>query len=318
MGDPPLIQQTMVAFCAAVNVPPSGMAPEFTWLFMLADLALICAWLVNGPPLLPLPEAWQPLPVAQRVWISGCTLAAKVEVTPVQVGSVGGVEGGSKPEFLLQPIWLPATSSTASTKRVKVACFILCWFDFLSNVFTTGSVAIEQSFAVILVPNILKMDHAALVVKRLTYYKTLGEQTFTQLSDADYFYRPSPESNSIAIIIQHLYGNMMSRFSNFLTEDGEKAWRKRDAEFEPQDVTAKDLMDFWDTGWSTVFATIAALTPADMNKVVTIRGEELLVFDALLRQLAHYPYHIGQILYIAKMLKDAEWKNLSMPKLAKV
>jgi len=151
-------------------------------------------------------------------------------------------------------------------------------------------------------------------IKRLRYYKDLGDKSFEQLNEADMHYTPTADSNSIAIIIQHLYGNMMSRFTNFLTEDGEKEWRKRDAEFEPMELTKTDLTDFWNTGWTTVLNTLEALKPDDLLKEITIRSEKLFVFDAILRQLAHYPYHVGQIVFIAKMIKDKDWKNLSVPK----
>ncbi|MES2774830.1 MAG: DUF1572 family protein [Bacteroidota bacterium] len=151
-------------------------------------------------------------------------------------------------------------------------------------------------------------------VKRLRYYKDLGDKSFEQLTEADMHYRPSEESNSIAIIIQHMYGNMMSRFTNFLTEDGEKEWRKRDAEFEPMELTKTDLIDFWNAGWAQVLNTIETLQPDDLLESITIRSEKLLVYDAILRQLAHYPYHVGQIVFIAKMVKDKDWKNLSVPK----
>jgi hypothetical protein len=152
------------------------------------------------------------------------------------------------------------------------------------------------------------------ILKRLLYYKSLGDKTFDQLEENDFFYRASPESNSIAIIIQHMYGNMMSRFSNFLTEDGEKAWRNRDAEFEANEFTRQDLIDCWQTGWSLVQSVIINLSHEDLEKEITIRGEKLFVYDALLRQLAHYPYHVGQIVLIGKMIKDTAWKNLSVPK----
>ena len=152
------------------------------------------------------------------------------------------------------------------------------------------------------------------VIKRLRYYKALGDKSFKQLSEDEMHYKPSPESNSIAIIIQHLYGNMMSRFTNFLTEDGEKEWRKRDLEFEPMELTKADLTDFWNAGWEMVLNTIEALGPKDMLKEITIRSEPLFVYDAILRQLAHYPYHVGQIVFIAKMIKDKDWENLSVPK----
>ena len=152
------------------------------------------------------------------------------------------------------------------------------------------------------------------IAKRFQSYKSLGDKTLEQLSEADLKNRPNEESNSVAIIIQHLYGNMMSRFSNFLTEDGEKSWRKRDEEFEPMDMSKQDIIDCWETGWSTVMNTIASLREEDLQKEITIRSEKLSVYDALLRQLGHYPYHVGQMIYIGKMLKGKEWKNLSVPK----
>jgi hypothetical protein len=152
------------------------------------------------------------------------------------------------------------------------------------------------------------------VIARLKYYKALGDKTFNQLTDEELQWKASPESNSIAIIVQHMYGNMMSRFTNFLTEDGEKPWRKRDAEFEAMEVTKQDLVDFWETGWSMVFNTISNLTDEQLNQQVTIRGEKLAAYDAILRQVAHYSYHIGQIVVIGKMIKDAGWQNLSVSK----
>jgi hypothetical protein len=133
------------------------------------------------------------------------------------------------------------------------------------------------------------MNFIAATTKRLQYYKSLGDKTFEQLDEKDFHYRPNEECNSIAIIIQHMYGNMMSRFTNFLTEDGEKPWRKRDAEFEPMELTKQDLLDCWDTGWSTVLHTISNLSEEDLEKEITIRSEKLFVYDAILRQLAHYP-----------------------------
>ncbi len=151
-------------------------------------------------------------------------------------------------------------------------------------------------------------------LKRMFYYKSLGDKTFEQLEEKDFFYKPNDESNSIAIIIQHLYGNMMSRFTNFLTEDGEKAWRKRDAEFEPMNFSKQDLLDCWNTGWYTVTTAIKSLKEEDLEKEITIRSERLFVYDAILRQLAHYPYHVGQIVFIGKLIKNEGWKNLSVPK----
>lgn len=131
------------------------------------------------------------------------------------------------------------------------------------------------------------------VLKRLRIYKALGDKTFEQLNETDFYFKPSQESNSIAIIIQHMYGNMLSRFTNFLTEDGEKPWRKRDAEFESNDASMQDLLSFWNEGWKVVLNAIEALQPADLTKTIYIRTEPLLVYDAILRQVTHYPYHVG-------------------------
>lgn len=152
------------------------------------------------------------------------------------------------------------------------------------------------------------------LLARLKAYKTLGDKTFVQLGEEDFHFRPSPDSNSIAIIIQHLYGNMMSRFTNFLSEDGEKPWRRRDAEFEQMQVSRQDLVDFWETGWSHVLATVNSLSPEHMMQEITIRHEKHRVYDALLRQLAHYSYHTGQIVTIGKMIRDKAWQSLSIPK----
>ena len=151
-------------------------------------------------------------------------------------------------------------------------------------------------------------------IKRLTYYKELGERTFSQLNDNDFQFLPNEESNSIAIIIQHMSGNMLSRWTNFLTEDGEKEWRQRDAEFETLPVSKDELIALWNKGWDCCLDAIKSLGDADLLKTVTIRSEALTVVDAINRQLAHYPYHVGQIIYIGKLIKNHDWQNLSMPR----
>jgi hypothetical protein len=151
-------------------------------------------------------------------------------------------------------------------------------------------------------------------IKRFEYYKSLGDQTFAQLDEQHFFFKPSPESNSIAIIIQHMYGNMLSRWTNFLTEDGEKEWRRRDAEFEAMQVSKQDLVSFWNEGWNCLFDTLKKLSPGDLTKTIHIRSEPLIVYDAIIRQMAHYPYHVGQIITLAKMIRDKDFKNLSIPK----
>lgn len=151
-------------------------------------------------------------------------------------------------------------------------------------------------------------------VRRLKYYKDLGEKTFEQLSDADFHYQPNEESNSIAVIIQHMAGNMLSRWTNFLTEDGEKEWRQRDDEFEKHTYSKQQLLEQWEKGWDCFFNAVESLTKKDLKKTIYIRKEPLTVVDAINRQLAHYPYHVGQIVYIGRMIKNRDWKNLSIVK----
>ena len=151
-------------------------------------------------------------------------------------------------------------------------------------------------------------------IKRVAYYKELGDKTLNQLSEADFHFVPNKENNSIAIIIQHVAGNMLSRWTDFLTTDGEKDWRNRDAEFEEQHLSKQQLIDFWEKGWSCFLNSLNALTADDLLKTIYIRQEAILVTDAINRQMAHYPYHIGQIIYIGKIIKDQHWQSLSIAK----
>jgi hypothetical protein len=160
----------------------------------------------------------------------------------------------------------------------------------------------------------LAKEYLKTVIKRLKYYKDLGDKTFEQLNDWDFHYQPNEESNSIAIIIRHMEGNMLSRWTNFLTEDGEKEWRQRDDEFEIHEASKKDLLEHWEKGWTCFFDALESLEKKDLKKTVTIRQEPLTVIDAINRQLAHYPYHVGQIIHIAKTIKGKKFKNLSIPK----
>ena len=150
--------------------------------------------------------------------------------------------------------------------------------------------------------------------RRLKYYKELGEKTFEQLSDADFHFTPNEESNSIAVIIRHLHGNMLSRWTNFLEEDGEKEWRRRDEEFANTRHTREELLAFWEAGWVCFLNAIIPLTKKELKGTITVRGESLTVIDAINRQLAHYPYHVGQIVFIGKLIKNTGWKNLSIPR----
>lgn len=163
--------------------------------------------------------------------------------------------------------------------------------------------------------NSLGTEYLITAIRRLKYYRHLAEQAFEQLEDNDFHFQPSPAApNSIAIIIQHLSGNMLSRWTNFLTEDGEKSWRKRDDEFEIHAYSRAKLMDLWKSGWDCFITALESLHESDLLKNIYIREETLTVIDAINRQLAHYPYHVGQILYIGKIIKGENWKSLSIPK----
>jgi len=149
-------------------------------------------------------------------------------------------------------------------------------------------------------------------IKRMNEYKKLGEKTFDQLDDDQMLMQPNYESNSIAIIIHHLHGNMLSRWTNFLTEDGEKPWRNRDEEFELYNANKDQLMQLWNEGWGVFLHTLSSLSEDDLSKTVTIRKEPLIVIDAINRQIAHYSYHVGQIIFLGKWIKASEWKTLSI------
>lgn len=151
-------------------------------------------------------------------------------------------------------------------------------------------------------------------IKRFNEYKGLGEKTFAQMNDEQMLRQPNNASNSIAVIIQHLHGNMLSRWTNFLTEDGEKSWRQRDAEFEVHALSKEQLIQLWEEGWKVLLDTLQSLTEEDLMKTVTIRSQPLMVVDAINRQLAHYSYHVGQIVYLGRWFKDAAWQSLSIPK----
>jgi len=157
-------------------------------------------------------------------------------------------------------------------------------------------------------------DYLVSVRKQFEYYKLLGEKTMEQLPEEKLFWRASGESNSIAVIIQHLHGNMLSRWTDFPSTDGEKETRNRDAEFEEVIKTKGELMTLWNDGWQCFFKALDELTEEDLAKTVYIRNMGLTVSDAINRQLAHYPYHIGQIVFIGKLVCNESWISLSIPK----
>lgn len=151
-------------------------------------------------------------------------------------------------------------------------------------------------------------------IKRLRYYKSLGDKTFDQLESNDFHYKPDTETNSIAVIIQHLWGNMMSRWTDVLNSDGEKPWRERDLEFEERQLPSSQLLELWEEGWRCFLGALESFHEEDLLKTITIREESLSLLDAINRQLAHYPYHIGQIVFLGKMIKQSHWNSLSIPR----
>jgi hypothetical protein len=151
-------------------------------------------------------------------------------------------------------------------------------------------------------------------IKRFKEYKALADKTFAQLNDDEMHHQPNDASNSIAVIIQHLHGNTLSRWTNFLTEDGEKEWRKRDDEFEVHNHSKQQLIELWEKGWKVFLDTLEALKEDDLVKLITIRSQPLIVIDAINRQLAHYSYHVGQIVYVGRWIRKEQWKSLSIAK----
>ncbi len=160
----------------------------------------------------------------------------------------------------------------------------------------------------------MELDYLKGVKKQFQYYKLLGDKTIARLDDGQLFWQYNEESNSIAILVKHLWGNMMSRWTDFLTTDGEKDFRNRDAEFEADIRNRKELLQKWEEGWECLFTAINPLTDQDLNKEIFIRNQGHTVVEAINRQLAHYPYHIGQMVAIGKMLNGNGWESLSIPK----
>jgi hypothetical protein len=152
------------------------------------------------------------------------------------------------------------------------------------------------------------------IKKQFLYYKTLGEKAMDQIEDDQLFVSITDDSNSIATIIKHIWGNMLSRWTDFLTSDGEKPTRNRDAEFENDMTTKDELLLKWNEAWSCLFDALDSIQPDQLSQIIYIRNEGHTVIEAINRQLAHYPYHIGQIIYAAKLLKKSNWDSLSIPK----
>lgn len=158
------------------------------------------------------------------------------------------------------------------------------------------------------------MNYLSSAMRQFKMYKQLGEKAIAQLSDEALMRQANEDSNSVAIIVKHLWGNMLSRWTDFLTTDGEKPWRQRDAEFDNDVNTREALMQKWEEGWQCLFNAMGSITDADLDRIIYIRNEGHTILEAINRQIAHYSYHVGQIVYIAKLYSNDEWQSLSIPK----
>ncbi len=154
------------------------------------------------------------------------------------------------------------------------------------------------------------------VVFEFQRYKSMGDKTLAQLSEEeiDWQFKESDNSNSISIIVKHLWGNMLSRWTNFLTEDGEKTWRNREAEFEGTFTSKKEMLTAWEEGWNCVFDALKGINSSNFDTKVKIRNQDHTIVEAINRQLAHYASHVGQMVYLGKMIKGDDWVSLSIPK----
>lgn len=152
------------------------------------------------------------------------------------------------------------------------------------------------------------------MTKQFAYYQMLGDKAMKQVTPEQLFWMYNPESNSIAVIVKHLWGNMVSRWTDFLTADGEKNWRNREAEFDNDLASADDLWQKWNEGWQVLFTALNALTEADLEKIIYIRNQGHTVMEAINRQVAHYAYHVGQIVFLARMIAGSNWQSLSIPR----
>ncbi len=158
------------------------------------------------------------------------------------------------------------------------------------------------------------MQYIESATRLFRMYNQLGEKAIAQIDDKDLSWQQNEDSNSISNIVKHLWGNMLSRWTDFLTTDGEKPWRTRDAEFEPETYSRTELMKKWEEGWQCLFDALSNISDADLERIIYIRNDGLTVMDAINRQIAHYSYHVGQIVYISKLRSHAAWNSLSIPR----
>lgn len=160
----------------------------------------------------------------------------------------------------------------------------------------------------------MEQNYLHSITKQFEYYKVLGEKTFAQLSEEELFWQFNEESNSIAVTVNHLWGNMKSRWTDFLNTDGEKEWRNRDLEFESIINSKSKMLDKWNDGWTCLFDALGSINEDNFHKEIYIRNQAHTIVEAVNRQMMHYAYHIGQIVYIGRMIRGKEWQSLSIPK----
>jgi len=160
----------------------------------------------------------------------------------------------------------------------------------------------------------MNSSYLSSIFKQFKYYKSLGDKTFEQLTEEQIHRQYNTESNSVAIIVKHIVGNMLSRWTSFLTQDGEKEWRNRDQEFKDTYSDKKEMIQAWDKGWNCLFDAIKPLTEEELEQIIYIRNQGHTITEAINRQLAHYSYHIGQLVFLGKMITNNNWKPLSIPK----
>lgn len=157
-------------------------------------------------------------------------------------------------------------------------------------------------------------DYIESARKQFEYYKSLGDKTFSQLSDDELFRQLNPETNSVATIVKHLWGNMLSRWTDFLNSDGEKEWRNREAEFENDLDSREEMIKIWEEGWDCLFKALAEINESNFSNIIYIRNMGHTVVEAVNRQLAHYAYHVGQVVFLGKLYKNGDWNSLSIPR----
>ena len=163
-------------------------------------------------------------------------------------------------------------------------------------------------------PDSIRNNYLENTKKLFRYYKSLGDKSLAQIEEEKIHYLFEENSNNIATIVKHIAGNMLSRWTDFLTSDGEKEWRNRETEFEDTFKSKKEMLDYWEKGWNCLFNAIDPLTENDLDRIVYIRNEGHSVMEAMNRQLAHYSYHVGQLVYVIKALKSSDWQTLTIPR----